>query len=445
MDPKRTRAALFALLPVVITLVAVTTAKAEAPPILWQQYAHPGGAEGVAYSSDGSMIASGGDGDAGTVEVLRASDGSPLGTIEVGGGGIRSVDFNPEGDIVAAGTLVNGYPPGGITEVRRVSDGSLLFTLGGCFVDISPNGTAVAGGGGGVNRYISVESLPGGQGIASFYHGAYISDIAWTPDGSLLASSGSNNEVRLWNVEQETLIRTFAPHDNDVSSIAFSPDGTLLAAGEGGWDESAGSAIRIWRVADGQLVRILDGHGVWVYDVAFSPDGQTILSSGRDNNNPLRLSIRAWRVSDGALLEEYDDEVSGGVLSVAFAPDGEAFAYARGDGTVLAASYEAAPASIGEPGAVSARASLLTPVPNPLREASGIRFSLSETGPVGLTVHDATGRRVALLVEESFGTGNHQVFWNGKDGEGRDVAGGVYFVRLAAQGTKMVQRIVVIR
>jgi WD40 repeat protein len=62
-------------------------------------------------------------------------------------------------------------------------------------------------------------------------------------------------------------------HADYVNSVAFSPDGTLLASG------SDDKTIKLWRVSDGSLVRTLTGHTYWVNSVAFSPDG-TLLASG---------------------------------------------------------------------------------------------------------------------------------------------------------------------
>jgi WD40 repeat protein len=65
-------------------------------------------------------------------------------------------------------------------------------------------------------------------------------------------------------------------HTDSVTSVAFSPDGSLIASG------SEDSTIKLWRVSDGALVRTLTGHTIGVYSVAFSPDGSLLASGGRD-------------------------------------------------------------------------------------------------------------------------------------------------------------------
>ena len=59
----------------------------------------------------------------------------------------------------------------------------------------------------------------------------YVYSVAFSPDGTMLASGGRDRTVRLWDVGTGTLRNTLTGHTDYVYSVAFSPDGTMLASG----------------------------------------------------------------------------------------------------------------------------------------------------------------------------------------------------------------------
>lgn len=72
--------------------------------------------------------------------------------------------------------------------------------------------------------------------------------------------------------------------------------------------------------------------------------------------------------------------------------------------------------------------------PNPFNPRTTIKFDLSESGPVHLSVFDVAGRLVRTLVDESMPQGSHEAVWDGRDATGQEVGSGSYLARLSFEG-----------
>ncbi len=92
---------------------------------------------------------------------------------------------------------------------------------------------------------------------------------------------------------------------------------------------------------------------------------------------------------------------------------------------------------------VLARLSFEGAFPNPVVDATRIRFALGEAGHVKLTLHDALGRRVAVLADGEFAAGAQSIAWDGRGVGGRRLMSGVYFARLEGLGEVGRGRIVI--
>jgi hypothetical protein len=68
--------------------------------------------------------------------------------------------------------------------------------------------------------------------------------------------------------------------------------------------------------------------------------------------------------------------------------------------------------------------------PNPFRSSTRIELALDSPGPVRAEVYDVAGRLVRRLLDETVPAGTRYLSWDGRDGGGRTVAPGVYWLRL---------------
>ena len=152
-------------------------------------------------------------------------------------------------------------------------------------------------------------------------HTAEIITVAWSPDGQRIASASLDKSIRQWDVKSGNHLQTLQGHTDWVRGIAWSPDGQRLAS------SSDDKTIRLWEVTSGNCLKALEGHGDWVVSAAWSPDGQYLVSSSRDN------TVRVWETSSGKNFHTLRGH-SDWVFVAAWSPDGQLIASASADKTI---------------------------------------------------------------------------------------------------------------
>jgi len=282
--------------------------------LLYTLTGHSNRVTDLAFSDDGVYLAS--SGRDGTIRLWDIRSRQEVDAFPISESDLNVIAFSPDGSLLASSEAIWDV------ESRQVVHTLDRGMQAPGHVAFSPDGSLLAVAG--FHQSFKLWDLASGQVIRTFDEpvGALgFFGIAFSPDGKQIAASGANNGiVTLWDVESGQITRTLAHGDrSDVHDLAFSPDGSLLAGG------GTGSAVRIWDVASGEAL-----HRLWlnngIYGLAFSPDGK-ILALASCNRAAL-----VYDVESGRMLRAlpHPDEL----MAVAFSPDGALLAAAGYDNRI---------------------------------------------------------------------------------------------------------------
>jgi flagellar hook assembly protein FlgD len=83
--------------------------------------------------------------------------------------------------------------------------------------------------------------------------------------------------------------------------------------------------------------------------------------------------------------------------------------------------------------------------PNPFNASTQIRYDIPESGTVTLSIFNLTGQLIQTFVEDHRAPGSYQLYWNGRDSDGRSLGSGLYFVTMRAGDFVSARKLVLVR
>jgi WD40 repeat protein len=184
----------------------------------------------------------------------------------------------------------------------------------------SPDGTMLASGADDTQVFIW-----GANGTVhlNIAHPASVQSLAWSPDGKRLVT-GSGVQLAFFDTQTgQRLARSIHAHTQMITSVAWATQG-LMRVVSGGDDDHA----IVWNTTNYQIQTVYRLHGTAVDAVTWSPDGQTVASASQGG------FIRVWNATSGIDVHDHYQDTAMPVRAMAFSPTGTMLAAGADDGIV---------------------------------------------------------------------------------------------------------------
>lgn len=140
----------------------------------------------------------------------------------------------------------------------------------------------------------------------------YSNNLAYSPDGLKIAAD-SDDSIRIWNVKTAKLLHTLKGHTDVILDIAYSPDGKIIAS------NSRDDTLRLWNAVSGKIIKVIEIKQAT--DIAFSLDGNKIIVSLPETDNLSIISTDSYKV-----LQTLDTDDLGSPRAITYSPDGKLIA-----------------------------------------------------------------------------------------------------------------------
>jgi WD40 repeat protein len=289
----------------------------------------------VTFSPNGKWLAS--CSGEGKVRIWDASEFNLKLTLDLGKLESQAICFSPDSQQLACGgSSVTLWNPKTGTLLRRFkrlpieNDQQNYINA----IQFSPDGKTIATG---VYNTIYLWDVATGHQLNKWKaHLSHIDALDYSPDGTILASAGSDYHeiddrgsiysgdstsfIYFWNPENGKKLNKLVGHKEEILSLSFSPNGKMLASAS--WDES----VKIWNTKSGKVLRNIKKPRGYESVVEFAPNGSYIVAGGMDiEPNSIETLVRIYDVTNGNIIQSIiGNKVENRTIS--FSPDGKKFA-----------------------------------------------------------------------------------------------------------------------
>nr|HET6904249.1 protein kinase [Ktedonobacteraceae bacterium] len=242
--------------------------------------------EGVAWSPDKPYIVSG-SAD-GTAQIWNATTGSHiytyLGHISTYPGSanqnhpwVNRVGWSPDGKHIVSCDQTSDSSRTATIQLWDAATGETILiyrghTNGVYAVAWSPDGSRIASAG--YDGTLQIWKAATGTTIATYRGSAFLFGLSWSPDSKYIAVGSSNAVVLVVNADNGSVLNTYSGHSNWVKDVAWSSDGKYIASG------SDDEMVLLWNTATAANFYTYNGHSGHINAVGWSPNGRLIASGG---------------------------------------------------------------------------------------------------------------------------------------------------------------------
>jgi WD40 repeat protein len=210
---------------------------------------------------------------------------------------VLAIDFSPDGKRLATG----GGEPSRSGEVKlfEVATGTLLRSLDTLHSDtvfalrFSPDGSKLASAAG--DKFVKVTNVADGKLLRSFEgHTGHVMAVDWRSDSKQLASAGADGVIKVWDFDSGDQVRTLQPVGKQITAVRWLVGKPEIVGASGD------SQVRIWNPDNGGISRVFGGLSDYVYSVAASADGGRVAAGGADG------VLFIWDGRNGQVLKKLE-------------------------------------------------------------------------------------------------------------------------------------------